>query len=656
MPTDDFVAEWEDFAGTVRVLPAYPKTLMEFVTVTRPTIDGGHYSFIPYQYWIPIMRSKPKRLALLFARQLFKTTYLANKEAFMCIAFKNKSVYYVAPTEDKLTKFADEKFRDQTLAQNPVLRQTCRGPRGGLPGRRGKVEFLTRSYWYGVTDNLSYGKVEGGSADEVHCDEIQLHDLAALSILKESMSKKMGNLVLSGIGGEGGSIWETEWLNTSQCEWHSTYDDGVYQGFDGQAWRKDLEFGIWEDYLGNMHDGLIYGNYMKDICRGEWLEKAPENYVYPGYHLSQVMACHIPLTIRSAMDDYKVAPDNSIEYKVKNYPQAVLTAHVFADFYKAVRRPITRKNVMACMEPYRYLQMFTPAEVLEYKTIFPERVQLFMGIDWGSGGEGTSQTVISIIMKWRGINQFGQYSADYDRYFLVFLERLQYEMSEDMSEAYYAMELFNRYCCDYGTADIGFGAKQVNAIIMGGIDPKTHETVTGLSFSKFIGCWTRGKPEEVDKLKPEKFDEEGSEQVSFKLMDKTAIIDNFVDMVKWRVPHPAYLEADDEFQAKVSRMKLALPYADEWKVDHLVKDFTSITRKDIEEDITLVKPIGSQKRKKEYNHPPDTVVSLIHCFVADTHFNQSGSFGGTWSSTRKRPGTPGPGTTAEAGIFRGSRR
>ena len=162
----------------------------------------------------------------------------------------------------------------------------------------------------------------------------------------------------------------------------------------------------------------------------------------------------------------------------------------------------------------------------------------------------------------------------------------------------------------------------------------------------------QGKPEEVDKLKPEKFDEEGSEQVSFKLMDKTSIIDNFVDMVKWRVPHPAYLEADDEFQAKVSRMKLALPYADEWKVDHLVKDFTSITRKDIEEDITLVKPIGSQKRKKEYNHPPDTVVSLIHCFVADTHFNQSGSFGGTWTSTRKRPG-PG---TAGTGIFRGTRR
>lgn len=653
---EPFKSEWEEFAGTVRALPKFPKTLLEFVTVTRPLIDGFKYSFVPYQYWIPIMRSRAKRLALLFARQLFKTTYLANREAFKCIAFTGQSVYYVAPTEDKLTKFADEKFRDQTLTQNPVLRQMCRGSRKGLPGRRGKVEFLTRSYWYGVTDNLSYGKVEGGSADEVDCDEIQLHDLQALSILKESMSKKMGDLVLSGIGGEGGSPWEIEWLNTTQSEWHSTYDDSDYHGFDGQGWRKDLEFGIWEDELGYKHDGLVYGNYMHKICSGEWIEQSPENYIYPGYHLSQIMACHVPLTIRDAIDLYKVSPEFSIEYKRKNYPQTVLLAHVFAEFFKAPRRPLTRQNVLACMEPYRYLHMFSPGEILDLKITYPERIQLFMGIDWGSGGEGVSQTVISIILKWRGINQFGQYSADMDRYFLVFMEKLDYEMSEDMSEAYYAMELFNRYWVDYGTADLGFGQKQVNAIVMGGVDPRTHQDVKGLSFSKFIGVWTRGKPEEVDKLKPEVFDEEGSEQVSFKLMDKTAIIDNFVDMIKWKVPHPAYLEADDEFQAKVSRMKLAIPYADEWKVDHLIKDFTSITRKDIEEDITAVKPIGSQKYKKEYNHPPDTVVSLIHCFVADTQFNQTGTFGGIWSSTRKRPGRPGAGAEDATGIFRGTRR
>jgi len=71
-------------------------------------------------------------MAILFARQLMKTTYITNKQAWKCIANRNQSVFYVAPNEDKLTKYADEKFRDQTLTHNAILRQMCRGTRKGL--------------------------------------------------------------------------------------------------------------------------------------------------------------------------------------------------------------------------------------------------------------------------------------------------------------------------------------------------------------------------------------------------------------------------------------------------------------------------------------------------------------------------------------------
>ena len=103
-------------------------------------------------------------------------------------------------------------------------------------------------------------------------------------------------------------------------------------------------------------------------------------------------------------------------------------------------------------------------------------------------------------------------------------------------------------------------------------------------------------------------------------------------MVKWRVPNPNYL---DDPKDVFSRMKLAIPYLEEWKVDQMVRDFTSITRKDIDQDITSVEPDARQKAQKQYNHPPDSVVSIIHCQVADQQFNQSGGFGGVWTGEHR---------------------
>ena len=646
---EDVETIFTDYTGKTFQLPDLPRTKLEWLAVTRKVIDGNKYSLVPYQFWIAIYKEQAKRLFLLMARQLFKTTFFANSLAHLCTAFTNKSCSYVAPNEDKLTTFADEKFRDQTLQQSPILRAICRGATTGLPGRRGKVAFKTNSYEYNVTDEHGYGKVEGKSQDLVILDEIQEHDLEALGKLQESMSKKLGDIMFGGVGGEGGSIEEDLWLSTTQNEWRSIYDDSMFHGFAGQGWRKDLQFGTWFDDQGLPRKGLKYGDYMRDVCSGEWTQQEPSNYMFPGYHISQEMACHVPLTERDAIDLYKIPPEFSIEWKRKNYPRVLYIAHVLGGFYKAPRRPISRQDVMKLMEPYRYMPMWTSQDVLEMKTIFPERIQIFMGCDWGSGIAGASQTVISIMLKWRGMYQ-GRYSPDRDRYFLIFQERLDVGISHTMQEAFHVMELFKKYWCDYGAADLGYGEIQVNTIIDGGIHPGTRQFVPGLTTGKFIGTWTRTKVEYTEKRKPYKYDEEGSEEISHVLLDKTHIIDNFVNMVKWRVPNPNY---PDDPKDQFSRMKLAIPYLEEWKVDQMVRDFTSITRKDIDQDITSVEPDARQKAQKQYNHPPDSVVSIIHCQVADQQFNQSGGFGGVWTGEHRK----GPGPTAGPGaLFRGTRR
>lgn len=654
--------KFEEYYALKQDFPKFPPRLIDFFTMIVKDIPDSDYSLIPYQYWIPIFKSEAKRKALLMARQLFKTTYFAFRTAHVAVKKKRATTCYVAPDEDKLSTYADQKFRAELLDASPLLRSLIRGNSSGLPGRRSKIQWLNGSFNWQVTDEGAYKKVEGKSGDLIVDDEIQEHEFEAYFKAKEAMSKKIGDEEFGGVGGEYGSAWERLWLDTTQSEWkyriEGDYIDSNGRAWKDQAWRKQLQFGRHEDPItGEIKHGLIYGPYMKEVCAGDWEETAPENYMFPGWHLSQISACHVPLTMSDAVNLYHQDPSTSIEWKELNYPKLLTIAHVHGWFYKAPRKPISRQDALKTLEPYRYMNFWTPSAVLDIKQTFQDRIRIIMGIDWGSGRTGASETVITIMLKWRGINEDGKFSADRDRYFVIYQERLPYSMSEDMSEAYYAMELFNAYYCDYGSGDMGFGAKQINAMIKGGIDPRDRLHKQGLTLAKFIGCWTRGKPEAEETVKAKKDDEEGNEEATYILRDKTQMIELFIDMVKWKVPHPAYLNEDRKTQERYQRAKLAIPYGDEWKTEYLIKDMTDITRKDLDIDILSTEEIGSQKHKKEYNHPPDSVSSMNHCFIADQHFGKLGGFAGAWSSTRRKPGSrPGTYRPTSPGLFSGTRR
>lgn len=58
-----------------------------------------------------------------------------------------------------------------------------------------------------------------------------------------------------------------------------------------------------------------------------------------------------------------------------------------------------------------------------------------------------------------------------------------------------------------------------------------------------------------------------------------------------------------------------VPYATDYDVEWLVKDFTSITRKDLAQ--TQGPAIDPRQRaKKEFNHPKDSVMAIIYAKTA----------------------------------------
>jgi hypothetical protein len=77
-----------------------------------------------------------------------------------------------------------------------------------------------------------------------------------------------------------------------------------------------------------------------------------------------------------------------------------------------------------------------------------------------------------------------------------------------------------------------------------------------------------------------------------------------------RVHHPAF-----SGEKSRSRAKLIIPSKKDYEIDFLLKDLFSITRKDLQ---NLEKVISDprQRPRKEYNHPPDSVMALVYGIVA----------------------------------------
>lgn len=271
--------------------------------------------------------------------------------------------------------------------------------------------------------------------------------------------------------------------------------------------------------------------------------------------------------------------------------------HVLGSFYKATRRPVTREMVLACMTPYRYLGLLSPQEIADLKDTFGNQIKVCMGVDFGSGNP--SNTVICIIIWWKKS----------DRYHLAYINKRPSEHQLDQAEL--IRNLFITARCDFGVGDLGYGANQVKVIQDGGANRTTGTLFTGVGSDHFIGCRTVSDETKPLQRHDSSVDEHG-EQVGRISIDKTTKIQEFIDMLTVYMPHGGRpLEKD------LSKPRLMIPFLTEkeYDTDWLIDDFTNITRKDLDktQDVTSTDP--RQKARKEFNHPKDSVMSIIYAKV-----------------------------------------
>ena len=558
-------------------LPILPKDPFEWIKVARPKVEGITRSFLAAPFWEPIYKDLHSFVMTIGGRQIFKSTACTDFIAMEATTNPFVQVCYVTYDEVSLSAFSKQKLQVGTFMANPVLRQFPRHKTGNVH----EISLKNGSTIYLTTDADQYKHVEGKSINLCLLDEAQYQDIQYLNRVHQTMMATKGKIKILGIGGEAGSPYEKLWQSTNQMEWH--YDD--------PNWRDRLEFDA---------NGLVVDEYLKEVLSGRWIAKNPDATDYHGYSLPQTIFPTTPLTIEEAISKYKIHPRFSIEHQRNTMSPSEFITHVLGSFYHSSRRPITREMVLSCMNPYAYLSLLDAQKLADVKSLFGNQIKIAVGVDFGSGSNSSS-TVIAILIWWRMI----------DRIQIAWIEKRPKE--NQLKQAQYIADLFQRYNCDIGVGDLGYGQIQVKLIQEGGHDNDTGRKYPGVGNTKFFGCRTIS-----DETKPlQSFDkaiDEHGEQVGRLQIDKTASIDSLIATLEKSIPNPNYLG-----DAKKARQQLIIPSKHMHEVDFLVNDLTAITRKDLDEIADYVKEDGRQRATKVYNHPPDSVMAIIYALTALKH-------------------------------------
>jgi len=574
-------------------LPVLPLDPLKWIEKARPFVEGRPRTFLVAPMWVDIYRDNNPNKMIIGGRQIFKSTYTTDILSFETTAFAKSQVCYVTFDDVSKSGFSRQKLQYGTFEANPVLKQFLRHGLGNV----GEISMLNGSAIYIETDHNQYRHVEGKSLDHVMADEAQYQDIQHFDKVALTMSQTMGKLTVLGVGGESGSPYEELWRRTDQRQW--IYDD--------LNWREKLQFGLVKDHRGREKRGLIVGEYLKEALRGHWEVTNPRATHWHGYYLPQHIFPTIPLTIENAINDYDVDPIYSIEYKRKHMNRALYTSHVLGGFYKAERRPITVEMIENCMKPYNYLRLMTPEQIGDLKETYGDRIQICMGVDFGSGSP--SQTVISILIIWK-VKESDKIQTSNHRVQLALLEPRPGENQLDQAE--YINWMFKTAKCDVGIGDLGYGANQVMIIQEGGYNRQTGVKFTGVGANKFYGSRTVG-----DETKPlmeftEKIDEHGKQAPHIKL-DKTQIIQEFVDFLEEYVPHP-----ENPFVEDYQRLRFMIPNHPDSRsqIDFIFHDWTALVRVDLPEELEADEVDKRQKAVKKFSHPSDSLISVIYSINA----------------------------------------
>jgi hypothetical protein len=356
----------------------------EWVT-TLLYLDGNQFSLEHFPFYRQIYDETYSALLLKTARQVAKSTTLANFLIMEACSTPHMKSLFVAPSQEQTTKFSQTRV-GKTIFYSPDIRS-----------RWVSKELSSRVYQKMFTNGselaFSYAsddpdRVRGVSADRVAYDEVQdiLYD-EVIPVINECMAnsdkayetycgtpKSMENTIEQ--------LWQwstqTEWvIRCSACNTYQFFVDERCIGKHGPICLK-------------------CGKYV-NVRNGEWIDMN----IYPaghegkrikGFHIPQViLPKNVPASMPSDLKNQDVAEErwNRIKAKFNTYPPSKFRNEVMGVSDAIGTRLVSKDELEALCEPYEF------GEQPSSNTIISGIKHIVAGIDWSGGGmNNTSRTVL----------------------------------------------------------------------------------------------------------------------------------------------------------------------------------------------------------------------------------------------------------------------
>lgn len=533
-------------------LPILPKDRIEWEYHCRSKIKGepNRLAYLPMMMKI-IKDTHPFQMYLL-ARQWGKTTMIGTDLGYYATTNTDYDQTYVNFKLDNLRTFSENKFRQDLFGTEPLSHYISGVSKLGAMNR---VVTKKRSVIDMILTGHMWENLLGKSNRRLVVDEGQDIDWDGFQNARETQADTFGDLVIAGVGGFVDTQYHNIWQSTNQMEYSFKYND-MYEGYDNMSWRNKLQFD---------ENGLVYGDYMKEILDGDWIPEKEKNSSRHGYHLSQLQNPRIPLTIKDAEEKYKISSEFSIEWKLKdpNNTQIDLRRNVYAEFVEGELKPITTKDMLKLCDKSLFL---TKAQDVDH-----EKGDVFVGTDIG----GIGKTVVWI---WQCINSTAPIFQ------LLWVQKIETGDTDEQIEQ--VLSLIDAYEADFIATDAGGGSSRTQAI------------------QKRYGTRSRRITYHVRPEKPTPTDDEYRKQESELryVIDRTFSIDRIIDLIK----HPY---VDGNFTSN----RIIIPNAEPEKVKWIIKQFVAL-----EGETANLKTTGQQYIKYIHkdSEPDDALQACNYSYIA----------------------------------------
>lgn len=406
-----------------------PSQFTEFA-FRMPRSDGLGYepfSFDGRRHIKTVYNSSAKRILLVAARQVEKSTYLGNIAiTFSCMVTGHRTLY-VSPSATQTKTFSVDRLKDP-METSEVLRTFTTS---ALSQNVFEKQFINRSKITLRYAFLNADRTRGIPAYRLLLDEIQDILPDNIPVIEQCTShapEQWKRFVYSGTPKSLDNVIEYyRSQHSTQGEWMVPCD--AHGGETGRYWNVLGEKNIGKKGLICEKCGKLIEPMHEDAQWAHHIEDAP----FLSFRIPQLM---VP---------WKAWSEILLDYQ--RYPRAQFYNEVLGISFDSGIRPLTKTQVRACCDP---TVRMSPQELAKYKA-HAAGSPVFAGIDWGSAENTYTVLVLATYVN--------------SRFRVFYVHRFEGEEAEPPRQLELIIQLLTYFNVTVAGTDYGGGFDRNDALI-----------------------------------------------------------------------------------------------------------------------------------------------------------------------------------------------